>query len=238
MELMRPIAEVPWHLDVNGSRAFAGTFTPGRARDLAAGRLLGEGFVASLADLGRIDDAALESGAIRIEATVHPDFELRARAEQRHRSACGCGLLHFVVCDPTLLGPAPESAVPEAREFPAILRGLFAACAARFPEGGVHAAALWDGAALRHQAEDVGRHNTVDRVLGAAFLAGDGPRGLGLVLSARISGQMAAVAARAGVAWIASRSVPTRLAVDIARTARLPIIAWAGREARRVGGWS
>ncbi len=235
MESTRPIEEVPWHLDVNGSRTFAGTFTPERPHDLAAGRLLGEGFVAERADLHHIEDTTLPSGAVRIEATMDPERETRARAERRHRSEHGCGLLHFVVCDDAALGPAPRSDIPPAVDFPAILRELFATCDARFPGGGVHAAALWDGSALRYQSEDVGRHNAVDRALGAAFLSGEGPYGLGLVLSARVSGQMAMVAARAGLAWIASRSVPTRLAVDIARAARLPIIARAGRDAHRVG---
>lgn len=236
MESTPAIAEVPWHLDVNGSPAFAGTFTPDRPRDLAAGRLLGEGFITERADLLRIEGNALPSGAIRMDATVDADREASARAERRHRAEHGCGLLHFVVCDDAALGPAPRTDIPPAVDFPAILRELFVACDARYPGGGVHAAALWDGTALRYQSEDVGRHNTVDRVLGAAFLADQGPHGMGLVLSARVSGQMAMVAARAGLAWIASRSVPTGLAVAIARVARLPIIARAGRDAHRIGG--
>ncbi|MGD8278502.1 MAG: formate dehydrogenase accessory sulfurtransferase FdhD [Gemmatimonadota bacterium] len=236
MESKRPIVEVPWHLDVNGTRALAGTFTPDRPLDLAAGRLLGEGFIAERAHLLHLDESALETGAIRLEATVDPDLETRARAELRHRSEHGCGLLHYVVCDGAALGPAPAANIPSVDDFRVILRDLFAACAARFPRGGVHAAALWDGETLRHQSEDVGRHNAVDRVLGAAFLEGTGPRGLGLVLTARVSGQMAMVAARTGVAWIASRSVPTGLAIEIARAARLPILQRAAREARRVGG--
>jgi FdhD protein len=238
MESTRLIAEVPWHLDVNGSRTFAGTFTPDRPHDLAAGRLLGEGFVIERADLHDIEHTTHPSGAIGIAANVDPDRESRARAERRHRSEHGCGLLHFVACDDGALGSAPRSDIPPAVDFPAILRELFAACDARYPGGGVHAAALWDGSTLRHQSEDVGRHNAVDRVLGAAFLAGEGPHGLGLVLSARVSGQMAMVAARAGLSWIASRSVPTALAVAIARAARLPIIARAGRDAHHVGGAS
>ena len=235
MESSLPIAEVPWHLDVNGSRAFSGTFTPGRARDLAAGRLLGEGFVRQPADVRAIDVQPLESGAVRIQATIEPEQESRARAELRHRAEQGCGLRHFVACDRSLLTAAHQPAPPDAGDFAGILRELFAACDARFPDGGVHAAALWDGG-LRHQSEDVGRHNAVDRALGAAFLAGDGPQGCGLVLSARISGQMAMVAARAGIAWIASRSVPTRLALEIARAAGLPLIARAGRQGHRARG--
>jgi FdhD protein len=206
-----PVAEVPWQLEVNGARAFAGTFTPGRAEELAAGRLLGEGFLREAADLRQLTVAGLDSGAIRIEATVDPALEGPARAELRHRSEHGCGLRHFVACDPTALRGSARTPVPTAIDFAAMLRELFAACDSRFPDGGVHAAALWRGGRLCHQAEDVGRHNAVDRVLGAAFLAGEALRDFGLVLSARISGQMAAVA-------------------------QLPLIARAGRESGRRGG--
>lgn len=236
MEATQPIPEVPWHLEVNRVRTFAGTFTPGRAHDLAAGRLIAEGFVRVPQHLQVVDSRTEKSGAVRIEATIDPALEDRARATLRHRSENGCGLLHFVHCEPEELGPAPRAEMPTATEFARIMRGLFTACDERYPDGGVHAAALWDGQELRFQSEDVGRHNTVDRVLGAAFLSHAGPTGLGLVLSARISGQMALAAARAGVAWVASRSVPTSLAVAIADVARLPLVARAAREARVLGG--
>lgn len=235
MKATVPIPEVPWHLDVNGSRTFAGTFTPGRARDLAAGRLLGEGFLRRASDLQRIDAIPQSAGSIRIVATIDPALETRARAELSHRAEHGCGLRHFTACEPTALNAGPRRAIPPATDFPGILRQLFAECDSRFPDGGVHAAALWDGEKLRHQAEDVGRHNAVDRVLGAAFLAGDDLNALGLVLSARISGQMAMTTARAGVAWLASRSLPTSLAAEIAAAAGLPLIARAGRESLRFG---
>lgn len=234
MEPIVPIAEVPWRLHVNGAHALSGTFTPGLAPDLGAGRLLGEGFVRRAADLESLVAVTEPAGVVRMDATIDPALEQAARSEMRHRAEHGCGLRHFVVCDPAALGPSPEADIPGATEFAAILRQLFAACDARFPNGGIHAAALWDGLDLRHQAEDAGRHNAVDRVLGASFRAGSGPAGRGLVLSARISGQMAMAAARAGVAWIASRSVATSLAVEIARVARLPLIVRAGRDARLV----
>lgn len=236
MESIQPIPEVPWHLDVNRVRTFAGTFTPGRAHDLAAGRLLAEDFVRQPQHLQVVDARTEESGTVSIEATVDPALEEKARARLRHRRENGCGLLHFVRCEPDALGPIPTGEVPSTADFADIMRGLFAACDERFPSGGVHTAALWDGQELRYQSEDVGRHNAVDRALGAAFLGHAGSAGWGLVLSARISGQMALAAARAGVAWVASRSVPTSLAVAIAEVAGLPLIARAAREARRVGG--
>jgi FdhD protein len=77
----------------------------------------------------------------------------------------------------------------------------------------------------------------VDKAIGGGLLAGANLARLGLVLSARVSADIAAKAARAGLAWIASRSVPTTLAVEIAEAAGIPIIARAaGPEARVFAG--
>jgi FdhD protein len=77
-------------------------------------------------------------------------------------------------------------------------------------------------------AVDVSRHAAVDKAAGAALLGGvdDAPRGL--VLTARISGQIALTAARSGIGWIASRSIPTTLAVAIGAAAGLTLVARAG----------
>jgi FdhD protein len=80
----------------------------------------------------------------------------------------------------------------------------------------------------------VGRHNGVDKAIGAALLAGADLGALGLLTTARISGEIAEKAARAGVAWVASRSVPTTLAVELAATAGLPLVARAGSPDARV----
>jgi FdhD protein len=97
----------------------------------------------------------------------------------------------------------------------------------------MHAAALTDGEQILFAIDEVGRHNAVDKVIGQAILAGTPTTGLGLILTARISGEIALKAARAGLGWIASRSIPTTLALEIAELAELPLLARAtGREAR------
>jgi FdhD protein len=97
----------------------------------------------------------------------------------------------------------------------------------------MHAAALSDGRELLFAIEEVGRHNAVDKVIGQAILAGMPTAGLGLILTARISGEIALKAARAGLGWVASRSVPTTLALELASRAGLPLLARAvAKEAR------
>jgi FdhD protein len=93
--------------------------------------------------------------------------------------------------------------------------------------GGIHAAALTDGLGLLAHAEDVGRHNAVDKVIGAALLARRDPAGLGLVVTGRISAELAFKAVRAGLAWVATVSVPTTLAVAIAGRAGVTLVGRA-----------
>jgi FdhD protein len=73
-----------------------------------------------------------------------------------------------------------------------------------------------DGVELLHHAEDIGRHNAVDKVIGAALLARRPIPGLGLLVTGRISAELAFKAARAGIAWVATPSVPSTLAGAIA----------------------
>jgi FdhD protein len=91
----------------------------------------------------------------------------------------------------------------------------------------VHAAALTDGEILFHHAEDIGRHNAVDKVLGAALLARRPVAGLGLLVTGRISAELAFKAARAELAWVATPSVPSTLAVEVARRSGMVLVGRA-----------
>ena len=129
-------------------------------------------------------------------------------------------------------GVAPASrdralVVPEADVFTELFRRMFNTVDARHEHGGMHAAAATDGQRILVQMEDVGRHNTVDKITGALLLQGLMPAQFGLLTSSRVSGEIAEKTARAGFAWLASRSIPTTLAVSFARAAQMPIIGRA-----------
>src|SRR4029079_2726227 len=94
---------------------------------------------------------------------------------------------------------------------------------------GIHAAALCDGSELLTHAEDIGRHNAVDKVIGAMVLARRPLAGLGLLVTGRISAELAAKAGRAGLAWVATPSVPSTLAVEIARRTGMILVGRAVR---------
>ncbi len=91
----------------------------------------------------------------------------------------------------------------------------------------IHAAALTDGQALLFHAEDIGRHNAVDKVIGAAVLARTPIENRGLLVTGRISAELAFKATRAGLAWVATPSVPSTLAVTIAERSGMVLVGRA-----------
>ena len=235
-----PVPEEPVRLLVNDVPVGTWTASPRGLKALGAGRLMALGYVRGPGDVrGTRVVPAEESGdgIHRIEVTI-PKERMAVGAEERdHRSWHGCGLRYLLDCRPDLLperdDPEAFLPVPELDAFPELFRELFDRSPARQTTGGHHTTALTDTQILVHLYEVIGRHNGADKAIGGALLAGDDLRGLGMLTTARISGQIAEKAVRAGVAWVASRSVPTTLAVEIARAAGMPLVARAaGKEAR------
>jgi FdhD protein len=232
------VEETPWWLDVNDVIVAAGSVTPERIEALAAGRLLAERYAFHKADLLTLKVEESPPGCIGVSARVPPELAQAAEIARRHRDERHCGPRHWLDCEPSALRVRAVAAGPPLDAFPDLFRELFAAAARSRETGGVHTAALSDGVSLRFQVEDVGRHNAVDKALGWGLLEGASLETLGLVVSSRISAEIALKAAQSGVAWIASRSIPTDLAVEIAERARLPIVARAPGNAHVFGAAS
>ncbi len=151
------------------------------------------------------------------------------RAEERTPVlASGCGAVSVFLAD-TSTAPArpPTSAPPPLDVLRPLFKELFSLGTRYRHTGGIHAAALTDGRQLLHHAEDIGRHNAVDKVIGAALLAGRSVQRHGLLVTGRISAELAFKAARAGMAWIATPSVPSTLAARIASRAGVFLVGRA-----------
>ena len=97
--------------------------------------------------------------------------------------------------------------------------------------GGTHAAALFDqNGDIVSFAEDVGRHNALDKVIGKLLLSGRNANGLGVALSGRVSLEMASKAARAGIEIIAAVSAPTSLAVGLAKESNVTLCGFVRKD--------
>lgn len=235
-----PVPEEPVRLLVNDVAVGTWTASPRGLEALGAGRLMSLGFVhgpGDILDTRVLSPADTGDGIHRIEVTIPTERVALGIEERDHRAWHGCGLRYLLECRPDLLPERNDVLpVPDLDAFPGLFRELFDRSPSRKTTGGHHTTALTDGAVLVHLYEVIGRHNGADKVIGGALLSADELRGLGLLTTARVSGRIAEKAARAGVAWVASRSVPTTLAVEIAAAAGMPVIARAaGKEARVFG---
>ncbi|MBL8996973.1 MAG: formate dehydrogenase accessory sulfurtransferase FdhD [Gemmatimonadetes bacterium] len=220
------VDEVPVWLEVNGEPAVTWMCTPDQLDALVVGWCYGEGYIDSRADLLTMRPCAKEPG---FWVTVPAErFETVEGQERRRVLASGCGAVTTILGS---LSSVPRRAarppVPDLAQTRALFKALFARGERYQSTGGIHAAALTDGETLLTHAEDIGRHNAVDKVLGARLLAGERPDDLILLVTGRISGELAFKAARARIAVVATPSVPSTIAVDIAKAAGMILVGRA-----------
>jgi FdhD protein len=230
------VEEVPVWLEVNGAPAVTWMCTADQLDELVAGWLYGEGYIDRAEDILRMRPCTKELGFwVDVPAARYETVE---GAERRRVLASGCGAVTTILGSlssvPRRKGPPPALDTATLR---LLFKQLFARGVRYKDTGGIHAAALTDGESLLFHAEDIGRHNAVDKVLGAALYAGRSPADLVLLVTGRISGELAFKAARAQVAAVATPSVPSTLATDIARAAGVTLIgrAVSGQPQRWVG---
>ena len=205
--------------------------TPGDDADLAAGFLFSEGVIRSNGDVQRIDlpdaDGVLNVVLSRGRAEILPDL-LGTRRNVVQNSSCGlCGRRTLESLD---VDEAPFTVdwhldVDAVAGFPAALRDAQHA----FDEtGGLHAAGLFDLAgSLQLSAEDVGRHNAVDKLLGHTLMANRLPLSRSaLFVSGRSSFEIVQKAFLGGIPLVAAVSAPSSLAVDLARRTGITLLGF------------
>ena len=211
--------------------------TPGADLELAAGFLWGEGFLKSQEELITVKVCADKSLTLRqranvVVATVAENSQEAVRILERRftiTSACGvCGSTN--ISDLHKRGvekvSPPRHSIQELAAMTALLEGR-----QRIFEktGGLHAAALVnpEGVAVWVR-EDVGRHNAVDKVIGAAIMDHKLPLAdWTLVVSGRVGYELVQKAVCAGVSALVGVSAPTSLAIDLAHEFGLTLLAFA-----------
>ena len=219
------VEEVPVWLEINGRPAVTWMCTPDLLEELAIGWLHGEGYIERASEV-HLRPCASDLG---FWAELDPARVDAVRDEQRRPVlASGCGAVSTFLADAATVTPEPRRGpAPDAETLRARFKDLFARGERYRETGGIHAAALTGGPSLLAHAEDIGRHNAVDKVVGAALLAGEPVRGFGMLVTGRISAELAFKGARAGLAWVATPSVPSTLAVEIARRAGMVLVGRA-----------
>jgi FdhD protein len=232
------IVEEPLEIRIAGDPLAVTMRTPGNDRELVLGFLWSEGLIASLGDVGSITHCGRpgdEAFGNTMDVIPAPGARLAVPDEPMARrgtlttSACGvCGRRSIdellarcrpVVARGTMARGAISGAVEALRERQPVFRR----------SGGCHAASLvaFDGEHLT-TFEDVGRHNAVDKVVGATLLSHGLPASdRALVVSGRTSFEIVQKAVAAGIPIVIGVSASSSLAIDVARRAGVTLVGFA-----------
>ena len=218
--------EEPLEIVVDGSPLAVLLRTPTGQDDdlsLAAGFLWSEGVIEALSDLDALapcTDPAAPQRDNRVLVSLAPGVRLPDAARRAFTTGASCGVCGKASIESLTRRLPTRAAIPA---WPAAtletMDGAVRAAQAGFRStGALHAAALFDGATLVDLAEDVGRHNAVDKIFGRALRARRAPlAGRALWVSGRVSFELVQKALVAGVDALVAVGAPTSLAVDLAR---------------------
>jgi len=183
---------------------------------LAAGFMFTEGLIGSIADIAKMEICASDPSIVQVQL-VDPAAVTVRRKDVVMGSACGvCGERESVENAVDGLVPAAQTIQLSSEQFGQLMAAMRELQRVFGMTGGAHAAAVFDrNARILAVAEDLGRHNALDKVIGKCLLTRTDLRGCGALLSSRMSLEMITKAARAGFEIVAAVSAPTSLAIDI-----------------------
>jgi FdhD protein len=225
--------ETPVAIEFDGEPYAVMMATPADLEDFAVGFALSERIVQRASDIARTDIRYAERG-IGIDLRLQQERSVRL-AERRRALAgqSGCGICGLTTIEEALPELTPLAGAPALRAdvLFAALDGLSQRQTLNSATGAVHAAAFCrDNGVIAVVREDVGRHNAFDKVIGhLARQQEDADRGFAL-LTSRCSYELVQKAILARIPVLATVSAPTELAVEIARAARLTLVALARKD--------
>ncbi|GHH46568.1 formate dehydrogenase accessory sulfurtransferase FdhD [[Pseudomonas] boreopolis] len=231
--------EVPVAMVYNGHPFAVMMATPCDLDDFALGFSLSEGLIRHPSQLLQVETRQQLEG-IELAMTVAVDAPAAALDDATSRllpGRGGCGVCGTRLLEDVLRPPPPVQDRPGVGV--GALRRALATLGAHQPmnavSGATHAAAWADREGhIVLVREDVGRHNALDKLVGAMHRAGIAPAAGMLVISSRASYEMVTKAARAGIGFMVAVSAPTALAVDLARGAGVCLVGFARQDGYNV----
>ncbi len=218
------VQEFPLQLIVNGREIATLIGSPHDLRFLVAGFLRLQNFVQGLSDF-EMFSVCEDFGT----ANVRIKGELPERLKPVLTSGCGTGVsfsMPETIKSPDLNGPNRDRLLIPPADILALMNQLSTRAEQYKSHGGIHSAAVGRHRELLLYAEDLGRHNTLDRIAGEALFREIDLKGTMLVTSGRVSTEMVAKAALLGVRLIASRTSPTDMAIKLCEQSDICLVGY------------
>lgn len=221
--------ESPLHLFLGSIHFVSILCSPQLVKELAVGHLLGEGLVSSVDEIASVDFEGNDVCRVELQRIDAGDLVVTSRPYARLIvSACGSASYRSLpeILNMIKLKPLPDWKI-KARIILECVRKLSNLAGIFKETGGVHVAALWTrNGELVMVAEDVGRHNAVDKVIGGAALSKQHLDKCFLTLSGRMTGDIVLKAARVGIPVVSSRAAAVDSGVAVARKAGITLVGF------------
>src|SRR5256712_10635549 len=213
------VSEQPLTIHVNGEKFLTLLCSPMMLEALVVGSLWMEKVIGDVEEIARVEVSPVDG---RADVTLtHP---VTLPTERILTSGCGGGIPFRI--DHRLFPRLHSSLRVRPETLSLRMKDLFAAAVHYKTSRGIHGAALTDGERLLVVAEDVGRHNAVDKIKGAALRQGIPTEDRILLSTGPISSEMLLKAARMGVPLVASRTPPTEMAVALAEQLNITVCGY------------
>ena len=220
------VVESSLELVVNDRSVVTLLCSPEKREALAVGYLRSEGLIEGKESIKNVN-LVPEDKSIELELTE--DFGgLEAYFDRKRALTSSCGRASTIIEKlEELKLEKPERPVgPGLTQMSELMKDLQKKAGLFRRTGGSHTAALAKPDGIEYLAEDIGRHNAVDKVIGGAVLSGCEPGSLTLLTSGRLSSEMVLKAIRSSIPIVISRSAPTTLAVRMGRLTDLTMVGF------------
>ncbi len=218
------IVETPVSLTVNGEAWVSLLCTPVLLEAMAVGFLFNEGVIEAMDEVS--DVRVCEHGD-------NVDVWLTHAADKPSKwtrtSGCSGGMTAVESIATPRGVAAPNGFALSASQVGRLVGMLFESQDLYRETGGVHTSALTDGERVLLSAEDIGRHNTLDKIAGMCLMQNVWPSRRILVTTGRISSEMLQKAVRLGAGILVSRTSPSSLSIELAEKWGITLIGYARR---------
>ncbi|MBI2832722.1 MAG: formate dehydrogenase accessory sulfurtransferase FdhD [Chloroflexi bacterium] len=218
------IREIPLTIILNNRELVTLLCSPGDMRYLAIGFLSSEGLIESKDEIKKLtlDD---RRGVVRVETR-----EDKASTDEVFKrfitSACGRGASFYSSADVTNRSKVQSKISVSASQIFALAKKFQLSSETYRATGGVHSAALCNNDEILVFAEDIGRHNAIDKIFGRCLMNGISTDDRMIITSGRIASEILLKVARRNIPVLISKSAPTELGVRLANDFGITLIGF------------
>lgn len=220
------ITEYPFTIFLNGKEFLTLLCTKQSLNYLVVGFLISEGLIDGKEDIEKLEIDE-EKGTGHIETKKKSNLMEKLYGKRTLTSGCGKGTVFYSVVDSFKSKKVDQDFKLDVESVKELMRKFNRYSEMFLETGGVHSCALSDGKDIEVFADDIGRHNALDKIIGEAVMRDIDFSDKVVITTGRISSEIMIKIAKRGIPAIISKSAPTQLAIDIAKDLGITVVGFA-----------